>query len=490
VESSSTAVLIVAIGGRSTQAKEKTMPRLRSSASLALIVGLVAGCGGAVDGTGSATTGLGFRGRKAARIAVVGAGPSGLTAAYTLQQLGYQNVTVFDKNDYVGGKVRSYHNGSKITELGAVFASPDYTLVLNLANKFNIPYVTQTTSQLIVDEQGNKLAPQAFLTSRYSLPQILAATVAYGAALTLFSGDQNNGFAWQLPDLYLPFDQFAAKYGFTPIAELIKAVMIGFGYGFYETTPAIYYMKLMPWLVKIGGPQGLQSATYYSFPTGYQSLWQAVAQTLNVKLNSEVTSITRNPLSANPIHLVVNHAEAHDFDAVIISAPLHKVQSFVALSDDEKALFANVQSERYIVDVFNASGLTPEEVLFLYPNATASALNHASVWANVDKTVPYFVGYQIVDWGAPETLITDTLAGDIAAWGGGQLGGVLLRQEWDYFPHVTSSALAQGFYERVEALQGWSNTFYVGGTLSFETVEHSARYAQELVYKNFPPALF
>jgi predicted NAD/FAD-dependent oxidoreductase len=468
------------------------MRTLRWSATLAFVGIFVAGCsGGAVDETGSSASALGFRGRKAARIAVVGAGPSGLTAAYTLKQLGYQNVTVFEKNNYIGGKVLSYQAGGKITELGAVFASPDYTVVLDLAKQFNIPYTTNSTAQFILDEHGNKLTPQQFLTSRYSLPTILAATVAYGAAQVLFSGDQKNGFSWQLPDLHLPFDQFAAKYGFTPIAELIKAVMIGFGYGYYETTPAIYYWKLMPWLVKIGGPQGLQSATYYSWPTGFQSLWQAVGQTLNVKLSSEVTSITRSPLSANPVHLVVNGTQGYDFDAVIISAPLHKVASFVDLSSSEQALFANVQSERYIVNLFSATGLAPEQVTFIYPNATVSALNHASVLANSDKTVPINISYQIVDRALSEDQVTATLASDVATFGGGQLGQVLLRKEWDdYFPHVDQNALGNGFYERVEALQGVNNSFYVGGTLSFETVEHSARYAQELVQRNFPPALF
>src|SRR4051812_49321731 len=206
------------------------MRTLRPSASLALVFTLLAaGCGGAVvDEDGSTSEAFGFRGKKSARIAVVGAGPSGLTAAYQLKQLGYQNVTVFERNPYIGGKVLSLHQGTKTTELGAVFASPDYTLILDLAKKFNIPTAVNTTPQLIQNEAGQKLTPEAFLTARYPLPTILAATVAYGAALVLFSGENRNGFAWQLPDLQLPMDKFAAKYGFTPIAELIKAVQIGF----------------------------------------------------------------------------------------------------------------------------------------------------------------------------------------------------------------------------------------------------------------------
>src|SRR5262249_6411709 len=140
--------------------------------------------------------------------------------------------------------------------------------------------------------------------------------------------------------------------------------------------------------------------------------------------------------------------------------------------------------------LFTAGGINLGEVNFLYPNAAASALNHVSVWANVDPLTPILVGYQIVDPALTEAQITAQLADDLARLGHGQLGQVLVRQEWDYFPHVNQASLQQGFYEKVEALQGWNNTFYVGGTLNFETVEHSARYAQDLVKKNFPVALF
>jgi hypothetical protein len=467
------------------------MSKPQFSLSFALAIGLVAGCGAPSAPVGSAPEKLGalFLPKKSLRIAVVGAGPSGLTAADTLKGLGYQNVTVFEKNNRVGGKVLSYHSGSSVFELGAVFASPDYTLTLGLADKYGIPYKAYSTDQEILDEHGVKHSPQDFLTSRYNTLQILGATVAYTAALARFVQIQENGFALLPDDLYMPFDQFAAKYGFTPIAEAVRSIMIGFGYGYYETAPALYYMKLIGWLLKPAIPQGLQPATYYTFPTGFDSIWKAVAQNLDVRLNSEVTSITRQgPLSSNPIHLTVNGNQGFDYDVVIVSAPLNKVGSFMTLTSDEQDLFSQVQSERYFVSLFGATGLTPAQVLFFYGNANPNGIDHINVWGNRDASTPVWVGYQIANWATPLDQITSTLAGDIAGQGG-QLSGLLYRQEWDYFPHVTTEALQNGFYNRVELMQGANNTFYVGGTLSFETVEHSARYAKGLVEKYFPPAV-
>ncbi len=55
------------------------------------------------------------------KIAIIGAGISGLTAAHTLKKLGYDNITIFEANDRVGGKVHTVEIDGYIYELGAVF---------------------------------------------------------------------------------------------------------------------------------------------------------------------------------------------------------------------------------------------------------------------------------------------------------------------------------------------------------------------------------
>ncbi|MBE9571745.1 MAG: NAD(P)-binding protein, partial [Proteobacteria bacterium] len=43
-----------------------------------------------------------------ARIIIIGAGPTGLGAAWRLQDLGYGNWAVYEKNDHVGGLATSF----------------------------------------------------------------------------------------------------------------------------------------------------------------------------------------------------------------------------------------------------------------------------------------------------------------------------------------------------------------------------------------------
>ena len=57
---------------------------------------------------------------------------------------------------------------------------------------------------------------------------------------------------------------------------------------------------------------------------------------------------------------------------------------------------------------------------------------------------------------------------------------------WPYFKHVTTESIRNGFYDRLEALQGQNRTYYAGGLLDFELVERIIRYSKKLVNEEFP----
>lgn len=417
------------------------------------------------------------------RIAVIGAGPSGLTAAYTLRKLGYKSVTVFEKEGRVGGKVNSLKLAGAVVEMGAVFASPDYELVLGLAKEYGVPTANYEGNRYIMDEKGRRLSAQEFLLSRYTLAEIGTAIHNYAVALQTFSAIGKDGFAGLPSDLHLTFDKFAAKHGFTPIAEMAKSIMVGFGYGYYETAPAQYFMKLLPWLVKVG-PAGLESPPYFTFPGGFQSLWEAVAGDLDVRLHSMVTRIERG--KDGLVRLTVNGIGRQEFDAVIVSVPLNIVPRLMTLTDEERHLFSQVETSRYFVTLFGAVGMQGNGTVFVHDHARPEKINHVTVWATPGNGLPFFVGYQHAAPHLPAPLVTAYLAYDIHALAGGLFAGAVVRKEWEYFPRVGSAALDNGFYEKVEALQGKNGVYYVGGNLSFETVEHSARFARTLVTSRFP----
>ncbi len=458
--------------------------------SFVVAVAVLTGCSAELENAAPGVSETSFAlGDPNLRIAVVGAGPSGLTAAHELEKRGYQNVVVFEKDARVGGKVNTLRMGGLSAELGAVFGAHNYELTFALATEYGIPYVEYLTPRQVYDSSiANvpfKKSYQEFLLQHYTLPEIVAATQNYARVLQTYPQIFADSMANLPAALQQNFQTFAEQEGIVPVAEMAKSLVVGFGYGYYDNVPAIYVLKILNMLVKVG-PQGLYSAPYYVFPGGFQSLWEAVARDLDVRLNSEVTKIKRSDCGG-PIELTVNHTDRQQFDVVIVSAPLSAVPRFVKLSKHEKELFEQVESTRYFVTLFAATNMQGGETTFVHDHATSDKINHVAVWASPGGGSGVFSAYQITDRSVSTESVANTLAADVLAIGGGVLQRVLVQKEWtDYFPRVNAAALAAGFYDQVEALQGQGGLYYVGGTLSFETVETSARYARSLVDASFP----
>jgi len=415
-------------------------------------------------------------------IAIIGAGPAGLCAADTLRQLGYRHITVFEQAARVGGKVCSMPTPAGIVEMGAVIAAAECELVLGLADRLRVPVAPYPVEQRFLDEEGVRHDAMSFLASRYSREEIREAIANYADALERFAVVNYDTLAGMPEELHLPFDRFAALYGFTPIAELVRGALIGFGYGYYETVPALYFMKLMPWLFLPDGAGGLQAGKFFVFPQGFQSLWEALARQHDVRLNAGVTALERQ--DDGSVALMINSADRHRFDAVVVAAPLHTVRNFMSLDEDGDALLQQLRSNRYFVNAFAATGLGTAEFLFLHENEFPERIGHMNAWANRNPELPMYLGWQLAEDGTSIEQLEALLADDVAAQGG-QLLRVALRQEWDYFPHVDSAALGDGFFDRFDALQGRDNLYFVGGALNFETVEHSARQARALIRRFF-----
>lgn len=70
---------------------------------------------------------------------------------------------------------------------------------------------------------------------------------------------------------------------------------------------------------------------------------------------------------------------------------------------------------------------------------------------------------------------TKLVAADIRAFSG----------QIDYFPHLGPEALADGWYERFNELQGKDHTYFTSGLNSFELVEYTIRAANDLVATHF-----
>ncbi|NJO83123.1 MAG: NAD(P)-binding protein [Blastochloris sp.] len=70
------------------------------------------------------------------KIVILGAGPTGLGAAYRLQELGYRNWAIYERNDHVGGLATSFVDDAGFTyDIGGHVMFSHYTYFDNLVDK-------------------------------------------------------------------------------------------------------------------------------------------------------------------------------------------------------------------------------------------------------------------------------------------------------------------------------------------------------------------
>ena len=89
-------------------------------------------------------------------VAVIGAGLAGLTAAYRLQQCGF-DVTVFEARDRVGGRVWTIRKGDYIMDLGAAFYLGTYRESIDLIHEVGLgPLFTEVPVWGVMPKRGDK----------------------------------------------------------------------------------------------------------------------------------------------------------------------------------------------------------------------------------------------------------------------------------------------------------------------------------------------
>ena len=203
--------------------------------------------------------------RGSARIGVVGAGVSGLTAAHFLGRAGYRHVTVLEREPRVGGKSCSLTIRGRTYEMGAVLGTLDYTTTLELMRSVSLH---SDHGGECYDEDGQHLA----LVPWYAYPRVLWQLMVNYRWLTRvrYGGIDEPGLAGIHPDLYEPFGRFARRHGFPSLERALAPPFTAFGYGYFDEVPTEYVMKYLdlPTIDALRRP-----ARRIVWPDGAQELW-------------------------------------------------------------------------------------------------------------------------------------------------------------------------------------------------------------------------
>jgi Flavin containing amine oxidoreductase len=436
-------------------------------------------------------------------ICIIGGGAAGIAAAYFLNQQGYKKVTLLEKANRIGGKCMSLTFGGKSFDLGANYVTSDYKIVRQLAK--------QVKADLYTEGKLN-----AFDMQENSIASLLKAILKNASFWKI--GWQSARFIWKRwrvrhvishhkpgykgiaahPDLCQPFENWLQQNGLSALCPLFEVPISLMGYGQLSqvsTAYALTYLSIHTFLdLSLAAVNPHLRGYPKRFTEGYQRFLERIAWKLdNIEVDATVTSVTRGKQIEVKYQTTCGTTTATlQCDFLIVAVPLYleAMQPFMKdLTVTEKALFSQVIYDPFIVTTYNMPQLNaftaatfmlpePEEgepfvVTRQFPdNDLISIYTRAEFGKTIDKT-----------------LLLAKNAAFVKRATGLDLCDYHTYNEFPYFPHVTPTAMANGFYDELEAIQGQNNTFYVGGLMNFELVETIMNYTKHLIEQRFPKKL-
>ncbi|KAH6756783.1 hypothetical protein C2S53_020927, partial [Perilla frutescens var. hirtella] len=430
------------------------------------------------------------------KIAILGGGPSGLSAAYALAKLGYNNVTVIEKYHTVSGMCESVDIEGMFYDLGGqVLAASSSPTIFHMAKEIGCE---------LEEMDSHKLALIDSYTGKY---QDIQVADDYVSVITLTLELQEEAKKSGRIGVHAVSDSasestpaFLVGRGFESVPKSVAYGYTASGYGFVRDMPYAYIHEFT---------RTSMAGKIRRFKGGYMSFWEKISESLPAEIlcNTEVTSIKRRS-SGVEIEVRQNGETTStlEFDKLIISgafpfvhgktyrspsvAPtVDKRHDIMDFSELEKELFSKVQTIDYYTTVMRIKGFEHLPVGFYYfgefmddPQTIGNPVAMQRFYSDTDVFLFWSYGNSAEIKGQEVTQ----LALDAVKRMGGEVSSVVLQRRFNYFPHVETQDMKQGFYDRIEKeLQGELNTYYVGGLMAFELTERNSSYAMALVGRHF-----
>ena len=464
------------------------------------------------------------------RVCIIGGGPAGISAAMYLQIKGYQNYTIYEKNNRVGGKCYSPHvtfGGKRRTyEMGAIMGAITYHAVHEVEKFAGVGHSDgPNMRRMYRDSSGKEIFPfdpkkdfspkkvrdlmrlkeqmkklVTIMETKYKgydcyghrgVAQGRYSGLSKGLAdsLELIEGENPN-----LKDLALPFDEFCRINGVEEVMKIWLGPYTSFGYGFFDEIPAAYVMKYLDTTTAIE----FVNMRLWTWKEGTQNIYESANKKLvnPAVLGTEVVKIER-PAEGEEGKIRVTirkdgQESVEEFDKLIVTTPLDHFAEYADARDEEKELFAKIIHEKYVdfLATFE-KGQGPTISGYIFDNMVPERLGHAMVyyhrWEDLGGSCPSTVyalrnhqGSKDADYDYTINAMMDDM----------RLCGYPVKerhyeQESYYCPHVSPEDYADGWYDKLEEMQGKQNTYYAGEILSFGDMEDTCASSRDIVGRFF-----
>ncbi len=414
-------------------------------------------------------------------VAVVGAGPAGLSIARELERAGHRAI-VLEALPEVGGKCESVDIDDRAYDLGGHVCTTQYANLARLAVELGVT-TEDTTPHRVYDIDNGESVPQstAFFQresfGRYAalreeeFPRIAEAGLAHSAR-----------------SLAQPVSQWLAEHSLESMAESLSTGYTAAGYGYLAgDLPALYFVKYAEMTGLLSArPELLGHTGSFTIVGGFKRLWEKVAAGLSdVRCGVTITAIERDPdRDTGGVLVRTDHGEVVA-DDLVLTVPIDQLLPVLDATPEERDLAGRVRHLDYYTTVVSATGL-PQSAFFLVDEHTRpdAERGHAVAFHHRYPDQDVYACYSYGADGMDGDDITAMLRSDVERMGG-ELGEVHTQRRWKFLPHFGSDDIGDGVYDRIEQVQGRHHTYHAGSMPAYELVECNIAYSRQLVRQHF-----
>lgn len=458
--------------------------------------------------------------KKDDRICIVGAGIAGVYMAYLLKKRGYNNIVLIEKNDWVGGKCHTQVLNQIPHDLGgSMFDLRSYKDVMQIIKEYHLEdEIIATPIEMnnylykgkicsvddILLRKDNEEGKLSIFVKFYRKIKFYLACKKYIRLHKKIFPDQQYPFKDQ-PDLKLinmTFYEFLKNNDLLMLANFFRFVFT-FQYTYLETTPALYGLI---WCHAEMIEEILESTRQkrpfiYRLKHGFQPFVEKLAEKSGAKiwLNFNIKSIVRNDVITltGEYH---SQSQTVDFDFLIIACGIKKSLAFLDATDEEKTIFSTQHYTHPVMSVFtaknNACVLKAASNYWydiVFPEASSYKMKaelikeHAKI-LHIDarnekgEKERVYITFE-PNHGQGEMnkeKAQSDLKADLAAKGF-EAPRLLAQCSWDYFPAFDQEGINKGYPWKILAMQGNHKTWYIGDSVSFESIRDVMKYDQMLI---------
>ncbi|KAJ8089722.1 hypothetical protein PM082_014990 [Marasmius tenuissimus] len=461
-------------------------------------------------------------------VCVVGAGPTGLAAAHALERKNYP-VVVFEREPDVGGKCASYYetsNRSIFSAMGALLISNEtYTETVPIVEAAGVPFhiaksvtsgynypplelptsgqdsVPLTRTPSLTEQQIGLMRQEIvkYVTFWRTEFQPKHSTIRYTNGIPL--------------ELSVPMSEWLSSNGYQVLPVVMRQGLALAGYDDLDKTAAVYGLQYFtPDILAYFANTGVVNfVDFYAVMAHYASTLkgQILRDTTVTKVDRsgdapvvsyvtkgstgvQTTTCSRLILAIPP--LIEALTEPNN-----ISQPTSRSGIAMDLSDAERNVFSKVGMTSYISGAVRMPDVPVNITYSQLPTRDVGQPILATkcfVESSILTTYSWgpFKAYGRSDISLEEArrLLIETYSaldfGPAASGSTGESIRVTIKdedirdfKEWDYFPRFQPADIADGIYDRYNALQGYKSTYWASGLNSFELVEFALRSGREIV---------